>query len=320
MSSTVYTEDLDRFWSAFDEIQQEPDKQEHLKILESTYLNRGSKGLGAFARLRNCTVGGWLDMISRYPRYLQLIRAKADRLKQDNSVLNGHLSHFSSLYPWFSPVNFWFVIGGFNSGGTVVGSHILIGSEITLGDKTMDLSEISDPWFKHRCLSREKDDFIFTCIHESVHTQQVTISQQMDLLGSSIREGSADFIAELVTGSLPSYEYMNYGFANHKTVREKFIQQMHSYSCTDWLYNGHNTQGTVADLGYFMGYIICKHFFENSGHAEKAIAEIIRLDYNDHQAVTDFAERSGYFSSPLNTLITHDLPHSSSCSGVHKNG
>jgi uncharacterized protein YjaZ len=60
----------------------------------------------------------------------------------------------------------------------------------------------------------------------------------------------------------------------------------------DWLYNGN--QSDPADLGYFMGYQICKAYMKQATDKPKAIAEILELNVNSRSAVTKFFEKSGY--------------------------
>ena len=63
---------------------------------------------------------------------------------------------------------------------------------------------------------------------------------------------------------------------------------------SNWLYNGSNAK-TVADLGYFMGYSICKAYYNNTTDKKKAIKEIIELDYSDSTAAAIFLKRSNYY-------------------------
>jgi uncharacterized protein YjaZ len=85
-----------------------------------------------------------------------------------------------------------FVIGRFNSGGTVSRAGSIIGAEM--------LPEPAEvPWL---------------VTHELIHFQQPRLANGRTLLVQSIREGAADFIAELATGRPPSAPYMAYGLAN----------------------------------------------------------------------------------------------------------
>jgi hypothetical protein len=51
----------------------------------------------------------------------------------------------------------------------------------------------------------------------------------------------------------------------------------------------------MGDLGYFMGYSICKSFYRHSKDKSEAIKTIINLNYPDQSAVTKFLAESKYY-------------------------
>ncbi len=69
---------------------------------------------------------------------------------------------------------------------------------------------------------------------------------------------------------------------------------MYGTDFSDWLYNGNNAK-TVADLGYFMGYAICKSYYEHAADKTRAIKEIIELRFSDAGAVDKFLKASRYY-------------------------
>lgn len=96
--------------------------------------------------------------------------------------------------------------------------------------------------------------------HELGHTQQVEGWNEI-LLGNCIREGACDFIAELIYKPVTS-PYMTYGNINEKQLWVDFEKEMLSPETRNWLYNGDNSPNGIADLGYFIGYKICKSYYE----------------------------------------------------------
>ena len=62
----------------------------------------------------------------------------------------------------------------------------------------------------------------------------------------------------------------------------------------NWLYNG-STSKTMGDLGYFMGYTICKSYYRQANNKNKAIKDIINLNYSDRSAIIQFLKESKYF-------------------------
>ena len=55
----------------------------------------------------------------------------------------------------------------------------------------------------------------------------------------------------------------------------------------------------MADLGYYIGYEICKSYFNNASNKSKTIKDIIELDLEDGEAVIDFLDSSRYFDEPV---------------------
>ncbi len=198
------------------------------------------------------------------------------------------MNNFRSLYPSFKQPEVYFTIGCLNSGGTTGGGRVLIGAEITAADTSVDASELST-WLQK--VFREQGDVVFMVAHETVHVQQRNTSTQM-LLARCIKEGSADFIAELVTGKKLSSPYMIYGTANEKELWKKFQSEMSGNDSKDWLYNG--SQSDNADLGYFMGYVISKSYYSNAVNKKDAVREILELNFNSRKDVEEFLFKSKY--------------------------
>jgi hypothetical protein len=189
----------------------------------------------------------------------------------------------------------YFTIGGLRSGGTTTGNMVLVGAEIATADNNTDASELGD-WLKNVFKNQQSSNLVSLNIHEYVHTQQK--SESNTVLSQCIQEGAADFIAELVTKTPNNSAYVIYGREHEKELKQKFSIDMFSTATALWLYNGSNTPH--ADLGYFMGYAICKAYYRQQSNKKQAIKNIIELDYSNEQQVVDFVNQSGYFEKPVN--------------------
>jgi hypothetical protein len=133
-------------------------------------------------------------------------------------------------------------------------------------------------------------------MHEYVHTQEK--GDAYNLLSQCIFEGACDFIASLVTGKTPPLPYMDYGPKNEPVLKEQFKTEMFGSGYRHWLYNGSNG-GKVGDLGYYMGYAICRAYYNNAPDKKKAVREIIELNFSDSSSVESFLEKSRYYSEPI---------------------
>jgi hypothetical protein len=78
---------------------------------------------------------------------------------------------------------------------------VLIGAELVAGTRETDISEFTGgmhAFLERYFASRPSANLVPLNVHEYVHTQQRGIGQTV--LARAIREGSADFVTELVTG------------------------------------------------------------------------------------------------------------------------
>ena len=170
---------------------------------------------------------------------------------------------------------------------------VLIGSEIATGNASTDVSEFPNNWLARVFKNQQADNLVNLNIHEYVHTQQKDGDPKI-LLGQAIKESACDFIMELVIGKALQNNYIVYGREHEAALKEDFKRDMLSSDNSNWLYNGSSAK-TVADLGYFMGYSICKTFYNNATDKKKAIKEIIELDYSDSTTAENFLKRSNYY-------------------------
>ncbi|MCY1226596.1 hypothetical protein D9M72_388360 [compost metagenome] len=74
---------------------------------------------------------------------------------------------------------------------------------------------------------------------------------------------------------------------------------MFSSNFSNWLYNG-GRKGESADLGYYVGYEICKSYYNLAKDKKQAIKDIIELNYDNDKAVEDFLSKSEFFKEKIN--------------------
>ncbi len=161
-------------------------------------------------------------------------------------------ARFRAIYPQGRQPGVYFVVGAGMAAGTTTHTSdpvVLIGVE-----RAGDPSRLAS-----------------TVAHEFVHTQQdypwIGIFTggpsflRGTLLRQSIMEGSANLIAELVTG-VPSRD--EYAEAHEAELWADFSREMHGKDYSRWLWNGSNPKrgDRPADLGYWIGYRITKAYYD----------------------------------------------------------
>jgi len=293
----VFTSDIDNFWIAYDSIQTTNDSLKQIGFIQNLYINKGTKGLKAFMEARDYTAKLWVDLIRMYPKFWNSIRPNTFTVKLYAAEIEKSIQKLKDLYPGLKEAKMYFTVGGLRSGGTTMNDMVLIGSEIATGNASTDVSEFPNNWLKGVFKNQQVDNLVSLNIHEYVHTQQK--GDPKDLLGQAIKEGACDFITELVIGKLLQNNYIVYGREHEAELKERFKLEMFTTAYSNWLYNGSNAKN-VADLGYYMGYTICKTYYENSSDKKITIKEIIELNYSNSAAVENFLKRSKYYTELIN--------------------
>jgi hypothetical protein len=293
-SQNVFTSDIDNFWVAYDSVVKVQDVEKQKDIIKSLYIAKGTIGLKKFMVAREYDAEEWVKLINAFPKFWNSIRQNTLEVKNKIVEIEQSIIRFKELYPELKDAKMYFTIGGLRSGGTVAENMVLIGSEIACGIPSTDVSEFKDNWLRDVFKNQSLENLIYLNIHEYVHTQQKR-GEGKTLLAQSIKEGSCDFIAEKVLNKKLNTSYINYGNQHLKELKEEFKKEMLSNNFNNWLYNGSNAKN-VADLGYFIGYAICKSYYENAKDKKKAIKEIIRLKYSNNSSVEEFLEKSKFYS------------------------
>lgn len=271
-SAVIHTEDIELFWKAFDACRPEFEGDK----LKTLYLDAGSAGLKGFIPMRIMNGKNLGKTIRGDIAYYDNIRASSMEIMQQKTVLQDYLRTMEKLYSDAVFPDIYFVIGARNSGGTTFKGGLIIGAEM-FGPQTDS--------FKARLPFSSVN---LTVIHELVHFQQ-QYSNNMTLLNQCLREGAADFICELITGSHSNQYFYGYGDEHAAELWTAFQTQMNGTQWGEWLYGGSKTPGKPNDLGYWMGYKICKAYYQKATDKQKAVADILNI--KDPKA---FLEASGY--------------------------
>ena len=102
------------------------------------------------------------------------------------------------------------------------------------------------------------------------------------LLATTIVEGGADFITELVLGPTDEkLDYRVFGEKNEKQIWQEFKQNFENKNHKNWIAvvdNEKKAAGWPADLSYFIGYKIAKGYYENSEDKRQAVKDLLRIE------------------------------------------
>lgn len=279
------TGDIDLFWKTYEKLPAAPNPA---AVLDSDYLDQGSKGLRGFVPHRIEGGQRLYRALSKMPRYYAAIRPATLQASGAEPAVRAAMRRFKAIYDDALFPDVYMVIGAMNSGGTASEDGLLIGTEIFSANSGVPTDELG-PWIKSAVKPPELLPSIVT--HELMHFQQRL--RPVALLDHAIKEGSADFLASLVVqGNFNEHVY-TYGYAHEAELKQEFFARMDGTDMTGWLYSGGGKGGErPADLGYFMGFRITQAYYQQARDKKQAIIDILHI-----QDFKRFLADSGYRNS-----------------------
>ena len=264
----IYTNDINNFWVAFDSLTAGYKKNP----FNDFYIKKGSNGVQHFMDHNRIVNADTLlaTVINRKQDYLKI---RDNSLKINEVVMQCRVSYFALkyLYPKavFPPL--YFVIGRFNTGGVSLPNEQIIGAEMN-----------------------EPGNIPYMVAHELIHANQKIPYKYKILLEQCIIEGSADFLGELISGKIASTAPYLYAKGKEKELMKEFLRDMNLGENDDfdyWLYSGPRKDDRPADMGYYIGYVITKAYYDKAIDKNKAIADILNI-----RDCKVFLRQSGYIS------------------------
>ncbi len=274
----LITSDIDLFWKSYDNL-----LKDTLNNGFETYLENGSIGLKDFVPDRIESAEKLKDLVLSEKQYYSNIRPSSYKILDFKKQIIASCYALEYLYPEavFPPV--YFLIGRTTSGGTDSENGLMIALEVySDGDFTTDYGRPS----------LDIEIMPNVVIHELIHFLQKDDIEDETLLKYCIREGSADFIAELVSGEKTKLangaDVYPYGEKNERELWIEFNNSLNSKDLSPWLYS-QTPDGRPQNLGYWMGYKIVEAYYQKSNDKKKALRDILNID-NYRQ----FLEQSEY--------------------------
>lgn len=253
LDAKFVTSDLPNFWKAFDSVGLSKANP------FDRYIAQGTKGVRGFVPNRILSADSLLSMVKRKRETYEGFRDIEKRIKEKEKET---LPYFYALEYWYPDAIYppvYFVFGRFNSGGTTCEDGLIVGAE-----KLTDLDRLPN-----------------TVVHESIHFQQKWPSDSPTLLQQCILEGSADFMAELLTGRSANEKAYAYGDKHEDALKKEFLTRMDGEDYQDWLYGTSGKDDRPNDLGYWIGFKIVKAYFDKAIDKHKAVKDILTVkDYH----------------------------------------
>jgi len=274
-SAKIYTSDISNFYKAFDLAIN--DSVNAKRIFKREYFSKGTKGLKDFYKTKIKDVDKFAKFVIRHRGFYKSIRNDISNIDDLKKQIYLNFESFKSIYPNAVFPDVYFVIGKFNSNGTISKRGLLIGTEILCRTANTD----TENWNKNILrMSMLREHIPITVSHELVHFNQSKMEDGDTLLSKSIREGSAEFIAELISGETDG-DYSEFNGEEIK-IWNDFRNDKNKSVWNTWDSWQKASNRRPKNAGYWTGYLICKAYYKQVRNKEKAIKDILSIqDYND---------------------------------------
>jgi hypothetical protein len=268
--------DLIHFTEAYKELSTNTDT---LQVLQELYFDRGSEGLKEFISRHQLTPELIKDALSADPERYALLPGFLANIAEVEEQYLALMKDFDKAIPnaMYPPT---YLLVGANRG---IGQASQVGQLITV------VRPVDSP---------EKLKNIMA--HELSHFQQAMAmggqqyaalySSPNNLLGLCLREGGAEFLASLVVNDITQKKALDYLMKDEKRLKEQFLRDLETQNADFWLWASIEQKEYPKLLGYAMGYMICKHYYESASDKTHALQEILLM--KDAEA---FIKASGYF-------------------------
>lgn len=275
-AARVAFDDLDRFAAVYRRLMAATDTA---SLLDSAYFADATVGLRTYAGMYAVDAASILHALrDRSPLFERVALEGPVAVRGIEEDIRAAYRRLAQRYPpaLFPPV--FFLVGRGHAGGAVQPQGILIAAE-TYADT-----------------ARERDffDLVHLVAHELTHFQQAAYDvrryqTENSLLARAIKEGVADYVAELLTGKHINPRAHDYGTNHEWALWSRFRCEMRGEDTGDWFFSRPENPDWPQDLGYFIGYRIATARYARETFPERALAALLRVD--DYPA---FLQASGY--------------------------
>jgi len=274
----IIDSDVHNFWIAYDLV--EKDSLNAEKIYIDNYINKGTMALQFYFINKIGTISNFVYMHNIRKKYYATIRNNTLKAGQLKSTYQKSFVKLKKLYPQaiFPPV--YFVIGKLRCAGTASSEGLILGIDQAVMSPSADTTELNN-WEKANISTFE--NLPNTVAHELIHFQQDGMASDTTLLAAAIKEGMSDFIGELISGKSANESLLVYGKGRELEIWADFKKEMFLDRASNWIANGgEGNSDKPSDLGYWVGYQICKAYYNQSKDKKQAIYEMLHIqDYEN---------------------------------------
>ncbi|WBL22956.1 gliding motility protein GldB-related protein [Zunongwangia sp. HRR-M8] len=273
--ANIVVQDVYNFWEAYDLAQ---NSNNALRIYDQYYFEKASPGMEDYMGLKVSSKKYFVKHIESHPKLYKTIRKNTLKVDDYKKDIQKSFKELKEIYPSAKFPDVYFVMGAFTSGGTVSSSGLLIGINQMSDGEDVNTEELD---FGDKLLMNQSENIPYIVSHELIHFQQNDLKNDTITLGYAIKEGMADFIGELISGENANKKIVDWAKGKEKQIWADFKKDMYYDRYNNWIANySKASEDSYPDLGYWIGYEICKSYYENAEDKKQAIRDMLTIqDY-----------------------------------------
>jgi hypothetical protein len=270
-------EDADRFRHVAARLASATDS---VALLDTGYVAKGSPGLRAYRARYPLSAQGLVAAIRQFRDDYSRIGDRVEWLRARKDSLALVVARYTTLVPTAVVLPVYFVVGehhGVNSG-----------------------SEVGPLLSVENGAARVSRPTVYELLaHEMTHIQQFSAvglgryrelyTSRPSLIGGVVREGIAEFFAELIVGRVSQAAAQTYFREREEEIWRQFLSELCRKDNGDWMSGRPADPQRPSSVGYALGAAIARSFYSSSHDKGAALKELLSSD--DYQSIL---LRSGY--------------------------
>lgn len=281
---------MNKFWPYFDKALKDTSQA---KELFKKYIFEGPQEVRDFYIVRYYSTEAMFgQMINAAPQYYLFLKKHFDPQRmlalKDQTVL--WMQHFKALYPQAVFPKVYVVPGILNSGGTATEMGLFVGGDMYGKSNLTPTRELTD-WQRDAIM--DVSSLPSLTLHELMHFQQNyrDTNNMNNVLFNLVQEGVCDLLVELCSGEPLKNSNLVYleDLRNREKIMKELQAELYSDDLSKWMYNGGSIQDRPHDLGYTLGYLITKSYYQQQGDKQQAVYELL-----NSQDLTAIVRESAY--------------------------
>ena len=267
------------FWDYFERAAKDT---ANAKDIFKEFIFKGPRELRDFYVVRYINLNNMYgQMINASPDYFHYLKNQfnPDSTKALKSKTAGWMRNFKNIYPKAVFPKVYVVPGILNSGGTATEMGMFVGGDMYGRSDSMPTAGLTS-WQEESIM--KVSDLPGLTIHELMHFQQnyQDAENNETVLAQVIGEGVCDFLVELCSGEELNNSNLMYlsDEKNELRIMNDLKNDLFSEDNSKWLYNGGAIDDRPHDLGYTVGYLISKSYYQLAIDKQKAVFELLNTN------------------------------------------